>query len=207
MTDVPAAGERGTVNLAQVANYRLDFAGLYCRDETDWDRGSGSDEPYVIVTATDGFKTWSRSSSIYGGVDRGHTRQPDPALLSFFGEHGPEAAKELALVVTVMEHDDGNADAHKDKIRIIVEAARVVATASGVPIPSWVGAVTVEVVNKLLGSGDDEIRTHSRVLPASHIRWYGDRAPLTFRDLTYNFWTRHQGDGADYYVMFRVRRM
>jgi hypothetical protein len=189
----------------QAVQYRIDLAGIQCLDDTG-DRFFGSDEPYVIFTITDGFRTWSKRTDVYGDVDTGEVFGPKPALLSIFGERGPEPAKQIALVVSVMENDDGDPDKHKNKVRAIVEGARAVAAAAGLPLPSWVGTVATEVVNFLLASGDDEVQTVNRVIEADDLETLS-RAQRTVKNIKFNTSTLHSGGGGRYRVMLKVSKI
>lgn len=81
---------------------------LKCQEEMDWDRGSNSDEPYVIVT---GFSTrrmpnaWSTGRpTVFGDVDSGEERTiPSTQNLVFEGEVYPDEV--IGLTAVLMEND------------------------------------------------------------------------------------------------------
>jgi hypothetical protein len=52
------------------------YTGLHCFGETDWDQGSGSDEPYVIVSVTTPTSASTTRTRVYDDVDAGESR-PD----------------------------------------------------------------------------------------------------------------------------------
>jgi hypothetical protein len=193
--------------------YRIDFAGFFCKKETNWD-ASDEDEPYIVFVSTDGFKTWSKRSDIYDDpeheVDSGDTRGPRPPLLSLFGENGPEPGRDFAIVSTVMEHDEGDPDYYRKEIHYLVEGARAIALAYGIPVPDFVANLAVDAINWLLDTGDDRIGTQSIVFQADWFHGLALSPPLTFKDLSYTAVSPvHHGDewwnGAEYYVMYNVR--
>jgi hypothetical protein len=204
----PAGSEGLQARIAHHVEYRVEYAGLHCREESDWDRGTNSDEPYVIFTMTDGARTWSQRTPIYGDIDSGNTRGPGAVPLQLFPESGSSSrSRSIGFVVTVMEHDEGDPDYYRAEIKTVVEAARVVASILGLPIPEMVRDVVVDVVNAIVGSGDDEIDTETASLGPRSMEQFGAADPTAAHGLSYHFKTDHRGDGARYEVMFRVREV
>ncbi len=182
--------------------YGIQYAGLYCREETDWDRFSNSDEPYVltVVVGPNGVRTASQSA-VYGDVDGGETRI-GPAV-----EAWPlGSAQELTVVTTVMENDDGDPPVYLRGLVMAVDFAISAAESFGFVIPEAIKAYVGDFVRWLFGQGDDLIQAQTVVLPAATIAALAANPPATVRGVEHHFSTRHQGGGADYYAMFRVTR-
>jgi hypothetical protein len=195
---------------AEQPTYRIDFAGIYCRKETSWDQGTNSDEPYVLFTTTQRFREpWATRSDVYDnvddGIDSGNDWGPLPPLLSLFGQSGPEVVDETAVTAMVMEHDQGDPNAYKEKVRLGVKAAQAIAAAYGIPIPDAVANFATEIINDLLNTGDDPIGVSSFVLDAGAFAFYAQQPLIHFKvQLDYHFWTYHTDGDAKYYVMYRV---
>jgi len=190
--------------------YRIDFAGIYCQKETKIDGASSEDEPYVIFAATDGFKTWSKRSDIFPDVDTGNARAPLPAFLSLFGETGPEPSRDLAIITTVMDHDQGDPDHYRNVIHGFVEAGRALAAAYGYPVPEFVSNLVGDAINWFVDTGDDKIGTQSVVFEAGAFHSLALSPQKSFKGLSYNILSPiHTGDewwnGAKYNVMYNIR--
>ena len=79
-----AAGQ--SADAAAAALYTLSYVGLYCSEESSWDQGSNSDEPYVSFNMyDDSNRSWARRTVVYSDVDRKETRGPNPNPMVLFG--------------------------------------------------------------------------------------------------------------------------
>ncbi len=107
---------------------------IHCHEETD---EVGSDEPYVLVTSVDLTSTVRVSEASvplpafdvvlygpWGDVDDEDTEQAPGASRSFWGVGGgPDALRDPSdaiLLVSVMENDDGNANALRGVVKGVV---------------------------------------------------------------------------------------
>lgn len=180
--------------------FAIQYAGLDCRDESDWDRLSNSDEPYVItvLVGPNGTKR-SSQSPVYGDVDSGEVRVGPVSDVWPAG-----SAQDLTLVTTVMENDDGDPSSFRAGIETAVGYAIAAAKLYGISIPESVKTYVADFVVWLLGTGDDLIETQTAVLPAAAVSAFGSTPPAEWRGLTFHFGTRHQGGGADYRALYRV---
>lgn len=199
---------------------QLRFMGVYCREETDWDQSSAADEVYVITDVIDvetreiltlKHPHTSRPSDTYVGVDSGEVRN-GPVISMWNGR-----PRDLTLVTTVLEQDFGDPEHFKDEIDVIVRAG--VATVAFFGPPGWIVAglaellapLVTELINDLLDTDDDLIQQAFYYLPAADITRFthtGTTRTLSRGSRThvpeYHFYTRHRGDGADYYVMYSI---
>jgi hypothetical protein len=150
-------------------------------------------------------------SGIYDDVDSGESRGPSPALLSLFGEVGPEAARDIGLITTVMEYDFGDPNHYRDEIHVAVTAARVYAASQGIPVPDFVASFVVDAINWLLDTGDDKIGTSAVVIEKGSFCASALTAPVSDKGLVYNLLCPgvHYGDElwneARYWVMYNIR--
>lgn len=85
----------------------VSYAGLVCFGETDWDQGSNSDEPYVVLGAVSpkGSNSSTRSN-VYDDVDGGESR-PDYIELYRGKPYG------INISALLMEHDEDDPDRYK----------------------------------------------------------------------------------------------
>lgn len=216
--------------------YTVRYQGIFCQSETSWDRGSTSDEVYVIT------------SMVYidgAGINQARTERHPKGQPNYYGDmdtlserYGPVAATwqgysehPVSLTAVVFEHDEGDPDAYRDEVDTIVKAA--IAVLSKLYPPAAVlallhGTIT-DAVNWLLGTGDDIIGTETVVLPQASLELYAAlqwsfyigsrREPVIsglrvvgFQEvphstnLPYHFFTTHRGSGATYVVAFDVER-
>jgi LGFP repeat len=151
----------GAVKLNEVA---VHYTGLICFEETDWDQGSDSDEPYVILGIVSHFGQISSRSQVYPDVDDGES-QLDVIELYRGKPYG------LAISAMLMEHDEGDPDKYKAAMGVAVEkafqgVAEVIelipvvgaglADAAG-PALQEVAPDVTEELNRLLDLGDDKL--------------------------------------------------
>lgn len=216
--------------------YTVRYQGIFCQGETSWDRGSTSDEVYVIT---------SMVSIDANGINQARTERHPQGQPAYYGDmdtlserYGPVAATwqgysehPVSLTAVVFEHDEGDPDAYRDEVEAIVKAA--IAVLSKLYPPAAVLALLhdtiTDAVNWLLGTGDDIIGTETVVLPQATLELYaalqwsfyiGTRSEpiisgmrlVGFQtvphstNLPYHFFTTHRGSGATYVVAFDVER-
>ncbi len=135
--------------------YQVWMQGLHCIDESDWDRGSNSDEPFVISAMTPlPGTTQSGIDGPYGDVDSGDTEW----LSRTYTVTVPPGYGAIALALSLWEHDDEGsgerADLHDEFVHAIdmeVQGVRdSVTSAVGASIsPNWaVGHVRVHAFTR-----------------------------------------------------------
>jgi hypothetical protein len=205
--------------MAERQRYGLEFSGIYCRKETSWDQGSDSDEPYAIFSSLTPYGTpWTVRSNVYDnvddGIDSGDNWGPLPYPLYVYGNGGPDVAQEYGCLVQFMEHDQGDPNAYKDQVDLVVKAAAAAVTAaSGVPIPDAVANAVAALVNDLLGTGDDQLGLNQCELDAGAWEFYANQ-PLTewqpapgYGISRYHFWVNCDNGDSNYYAFFTVKKM
>ena len=129
-----------------------------------------------------------------------------------------------------MEHDQGDPDAFKDQIELIVKtAATLTSLFVGGTTKAIIGAVqklVVEAINWLIDTHDDLVETVYRVIETDDLRrmalgaprrFVGDKTffvpsafpPITSvkieTDILHHFATAHKGGGGKYSVCFRLK--
>jgi hypothetical protein len=162
--------DTGAIDLRDVV---VHYTGLHCFGETDWDQGSGSDEPYVIISVSTPHIADTKMTRVYSDVDAGETR---PDLLEVY--RGRPYGINIASVV--MENDFGDPDKYKKQVQDVVMGvhsagtlalglipvvgpvvAAIAGPALGALMPSIGGAI-----NDLFDWGDDRIGSAHITLPA-----------------------------------------
>jgi hypothetical protein len=94
--------------------YRVHFGDLHCIDESDWDRFSNSDEPFVLGLViphggTQAMISWRTGP--YSDVDSGESRP----INRTFTVRVPQRYGFISVAVAVYEHDD-ESSAERDKL-------------------------------------------------------------------------------------------
>jgi hypothetical protein len=156
--------------------FAINYRGIYCQDESDWDRGSSSDEIYVITSTVvpqpgkEPSVTTVRHPSdkdAYGDFDTGNSR-PSQGVSCWTG-----LAADICVTTTVMEHDEGDAEHYRAEIDAIFTAALVILEARGIRIPEMLKnfqSLVVDALTWLLGSEDDLIEVESQRLTPALLR-------------------------------------
>lgn len=210
--------------------HTIRYRGLFCDEESSWDRFSNSDEIYAVTSAVvigpDGSNTVRTEKhpvdrDSYGDVDSNESRI-GPVAACWHG-----TADVVSLSATVLEHDEGDPDEYRDEIDTIVKVAVALAIlAGGVNVPTAIAAGIQEIlgdlVNWLVGSGDDPISTVTVVLPLADLEAHSRHTPVELQGkritgfppriegfgtgLYHHFLTEHRGGGATYVVGYDVTR-
>ena len=151
----------GAIALNEVV---VHYTGFICFGETDWDQGSTSDEPYIVLGVVSPTSTPMTQIIMYNGVDAGESV---PGLVEMY-RGKPDG---INISVLVMEHDENNPDRYKGAMEAAVSAAAAGITAGIAAIPG-VGLVmapiaapfliagvpvVAEELNNVLDLGDDRI--------------------------------------------------
>jgi hypothetical protein len=197
----------GAIELDQVV---VQYTGLICFGETDWDQGSASDEPYVILGTVAPQGTTSNRSQIYERVNAIQGRSD--SIEVYRGKpYG------LALTALLMEHDDDNPDRYKAAMGGAVTAAfGALGTAAGViatpvvavavaPLLAAIAPVVTESLNDLLDLRDDNLGQQTLTLSAKQMIVLAARTPDS---VDYGVTSKLQtplftGEGSSYKVCFR----
>jgi hypothetical protein len=213
--------------------YTVRYNGLWCQEESNWDRFSGSDEIYLITSAVhiaaDGSNVVrterhpvAQSEDWYEDVDSGEERT-GPVAACWFENSDP-----VSLTVVVIEHDEGDPDAWKDEIDALVKA--VIAVVSYFyPALAWVALLSgpiTDSINWVVGTGDDPVETKTVVLPRALLEQYAGQWPYPHigsrtdsgglfgfatvvpvaTNFMQHFITTHNGGGATYVAGFEILR-
>ncbi len=113
------------------------------------------------------------------------------------------------MVVTVMEHDEGDPDYYKREIELLVESAAYLALILGYPIPDVVQQLAVSVIKFLVGSDDDNMGVDTIIFTPYDLRYYATRPGGTRvgsnKTLPFDYHrSSYHDEGAKYYVFFSV---
>lgn len=204
----------------QPASYQIHYEGMYCREETGWDRFSWSDEIYAVTSAVwisaDGQQNPDRTekhptdAEAYGDVDAGEVRR-GPVASCWAGSLFP-----VSLTVVAWEHDEGDPNAYRDEVAAIVKAALTVASilypgATAVLVLEAASGIITDGINWILDTGDDQIGiAHTEVFEQSTLEELGKRPaapyPGTQEKLWGHFFSTHKGSGAEYVFAFKLER-
>jgi hypothetical protein len=216
-TDEPVLNTKKAENnsFANVS-IRLFYRGIKCLEETS--EASASDEPYLITSVIDSnnhvntvLNPFGQTS--YEDVDAGEKRV-GPEIALYNGK-----ARDLTLIATMMEHDQGDPNAYRGYIDAIVKAsAAALAAATGIAIPQIVQDILTDIINFIFGTEDDLIETDTRFLSKSQLITWSTAALKTKEKenmfgqeidmpapMGYHFRTWHVGDGGRYRAYYRVR--
>lgn len=207
-------GEVIVENFPADTKFTLKYKGLYCKEESrDRNNPWGSDEPYIITSAVSiingenivrtELHPIGVPSKSYGDVDENEIRN-GPIAACWHGE-----LNEVSMVVTVMEHDEGDPDYYKKEIEYLVKSAAYLALLLGYPIPDAVQQLAVSLINFLVGSDDDNMGVDTIIFTPYDLRYYATRTggnsvgsgkilPFDYHRNSYH------DEGAKYYVFFSV---
>lgn len=208
-------------------DYTLTYEGLYCIEESVWDRGSWSDEPYVISSAvhiTKDGKNVVRTErhpfagdpahSYYTGVDTGETRVGPRAAC--WKATVADVAIGMSLTTVVMEHDEGDPDAYRKQVDAAVKLALAVVGMyfpAATPLMALIAAsgLVTDFFNWLLGTGDDEVGSSTQVFTFSDLETesrsgageYWHDADSHSQNVKSNFWANVNNKYAAGYKVWR----
>ena len=193
----------------------LDFRQLRCDEETDWDQGTDSDEPYVLFLVANlrtGYFLVERTD-VFSDVDTGETRTRlgNPRL---WGPNDNAAAitnaTDMIILATVMENDAAEAGEVVSFIQPILAANMLIYANNGSSHTTIVSNLRRDMDNAIdlaaIASGptnpDDRLGS-TLELVLTHANLDGAAAGGTV-DLSLRF--RDSGEDATYRVFFRLLR-
>jgi hypothetical protein len=207
-------------------DYLITYEGLYCIDETGWDKW-GSDESYVVTSAVHitqaGDNVVRTERHPFSGNKQDHYNDVDSEEVRI----GPRAAcwkgdvadvrAGMSLTTTVFDHDMGDEDAYRDEIDALVKLAIAGAAAlydvpnEAIPALMRASVLITDFVNWLAGTGDDEVGTRVLVLELGDLENYARSRTADYTrpghkatGLKYHFLGTVNDN--DYAVAYQVRR-
>ena len=200
--------DTGAIELNDVS---VNFTGIVCFGETDYDQGSDSDEPYIVMGVLDPTGTSSLRSQVYQDVDAGESRADHVEL--YRGK-----PRGLTISTLIVEHDEEDPDKYKTAMQASVGAAFAGVTTLIAIIPvvgpfiaavagPLLAAVTPKVgeeLNSLLDLGDDPIDLKTVAMSAKDMVLLAARTTSTEeKGITYKVTTPLlSGHGASYKAYF-----
>jgi hypothetical protein len=210
--NVIAAGRSRAQIAGARAQYRIEYKGLRARSETD---GLGDDEIYIITTALGSTTTTTKQptgggygeNEYYTDIDSGDRRR-GPSQVVWSG-----AAETITLNVAVWEQDSSDPEAVREDVEFTFSLAEAVAKALNAP--GWVNLAlgfADDLVIALIGLLEDDLIQQRVVeIRAAELARYVDQVDDShqlqeWNGIRYHFYTRHRGDGGDYYIFYRVYR-
>lgn len=197
----------GAVELNEVV---MQYTGLICFGETNWDQGSASDEPYVVLGTVSHQGPTAARSQIYEHVNAIQGRA-DMIEIYRGKPYG------IALTARMMEHDEDDPDRYKAAMEAAVgAAATAITTAVGAiatpaaalivgPLLGAVAPVVADALNGALDLRDDDLGVQTLPLTAKQMVVLAAR---TQDSVDYGVTSRLQtplftGEGSSYKACFR----
>jgi hypothetical protein len=194
---------------------RVRYVGFTCLQESSWDQGSASDEPYFMigVAGANGSNTVRRGP--YDGINSGDERYEATIIASEDNKITPP----IVLGIVAMEHDEGSPEEAEEKVRNIVKSIeakfdQVASDFSGIGdgshvIPSWARDILIgwlpEGVAAVLGLADDDVGSNQVVLfdnKADLKAWHAPPIVGRHGDNEYNVKVNIDGGGSGKYDLF-----
>lgn len=194
---------------------QLFYRGIFCREESDFDRFTDSDEIFVVTNVVyqkDGENKVNTVKHPFGyaeyeDVDSSEWRR-GPTALCWSGDREP-----FSLAVHLFESDDQNPQEYADEIKALATlslAALGAAVPEAAPLAGndGVKSALTTLIEFLLGSGADLIGEAYVDLSRAQIATYEARHARIGHPsgIPYHFRTRHVGDGAFYLAYFTFGR-
>jgi hypothetical protein len=196
----------GAIELNEVV---VQYTGLICFGETDWDQGSSSDEPYVVLGTISQQGTTSQRSQIYERVDAIEGRSD---LIELY--RGKPSG--IAVTALLMEHDEDDPDRYKAAMGTAVGAAFTavggavgliatpLAAAAVAPLLAAVAPAVANSLNELLDLHDDKLGEQTLPFTAKQMIVLAARTP---NSVDYGVTSKFQtplftGEGSSYKVCF-----
>ena len=200
--------DTGAMDLRDIV---VHYTGLYCFGETDWDQGSGEDEPYMIISISTPQLANTFKTQIYEDVDHGDSR-PDVMEIYRGKPYG------INLGVVLMENDFGDPNHYKEEIYKTVMGAHsvgvmalgliplvgpAIATVAGPALSSLMPSVA-GAINNLFDWGEEQIGGTNMTITAKQMILLAFRANMNeFWGIGYKLETELiSGSGASYKAYF-----
>lgn len=149
-----AAPLDGTMANHGATRFTIDFYRLKCVEETDWDQGTNSDEPYAVFFwgNTRTLQSNVEATAVFGDVDSGETRTRlgSPRL---WGPNDAAAgitnASEMIVLGAVMENDASSAAQIVTMLRPILAANLLIYVRNGLDRATIVSNLRRDMNNAL----------------------------------------------------------
>lgn len=165
--------DTGPIDLRGVA---VQYTGLVCFGETDWDQSSDSDEPYALISVTTPEIAHTVRTQVYEDVDDGESR---PDLVEIY--RGKPYGLNIACVM--MENDFGDPNRFRDEVETAVKVNHEIGKVALGFIPivgpalAWAAAEFLDdlmpqlaaEINNLLDTDDDRIGVGGLTLSARQL--------------------------------------
>ncbi len=199
-------GKTAVAEAGAAALYTISYVGLYCAEESSWDGGSNSDEPYVNMNMyNDADDSWAKRTVVYKDVDRKETRGPNPNPLILFGPaHLPTDRTYVSALVT--EHDFGNPEKIKKLWHDAATIGQCVAKYYGVDVDQAVVDSAANLLDALFNMGDDIIGWDTQIIWPEGWEWYLSKPLNEYKGILYDFFLFHTDNDSVYYTFYRLDR-
>ncbi|GAA4670800.1 hypothetical protein [Phytohabitans rumicis] len=186
--------------------YTVSYVGLYCAEESTWDGGSNSDEPYVNFNMYDDSNhSWAKRTAVYSDVDRKEIRGPNPNPLVVFGPaYLPTERTYISALVT--EHDFGNPEKIKQMWHDAATIGQCVAKFYGVDVDQAVVDSAANLLDALFNMGDDIIGWDTGILWPEGFEWYLSFPLNYYKGIWYDFFLFHTDNDSEFYTFYRIDR-
>ena len=206
-----------TVDFVGPKQYSINYTGLLCEKETTWDRGTNSDEIFVVASVVPAYQP-ETSQTIKNPIDRSYYPDVDSGEFRL----GPIAniwrgpAQEITLHCIVYEQDDGDPNKYRDKIKVAVDTIALAAKGYfGWAPPDVVKDFMTNIINDAFGSEDDLIQEQYMTISKQQLITYGSTPSTEYiksdthtnTKIPHNFYTTHKGGGATYCPFFEVNEV
>jgi hypothetical protein len=186
--------------------YMLSYTGLYCDEESSWDGGSNSDEPYVSMNIYDDSNhSWAKRTAVYSDVDSNEARGPNPNPLILFGP-APLPAERTYLSALVTEHDHGNPDQMAQLWHDAATVGQCIAKFYGVDVDQAVVDSAANLLDAIFDLGDDVIDWDSHILWPESWDWYLSFPLNEYKGILYDFFLFHTDNDSIFYTFYRLDR-
>lgn len=202
--------DTGAIDLGGVA---VQYTGLVCFGETDWDQSSNSDEPYALVSVTTPEIAHTVRTQVYQDVDDGESR---PDLVEVY--RGKPYGLNLGCVM--MENDFGDPNRFRKEVEAAVKANHEIGKVALGFIPlvgpalAWAAAEFLDdlmpklaaEINTLLDTDDDRIGSGNVTLSARQLVLLAARTGnSTWKNIGFKVESPLlSGHGASYKLYFGV---
>ena len=202
---------RSDAGAIEYGDCRLWFTGLICfGEQSGFNEHGDSDEPYLIVTSYDANESVATQKfppdrPAYNEVNSGD-------VIEFRGVcyHGRPSMLNLHCVL--MEHDQGDPNAYRDRIdqfvRKAITAGEATAAAFGTPIsiPPEAGDLLTEIINALAMTGDDLIAEGHKSFNGQQISQMIADPPQEEKGIPHHFSVYLTDGDASYKAYFLLER-
>jgi len=198
---------------ARAQNFFVEFNRLQCVEETDWDGGSDSDEPYVVfaVARVNGLASSVivQKSSVFSDVDTGETRGEIRTLWGLNGTAQPINLGQLVILAQVMEHDSSSPTQVVSLVQATMTANLMAYVTGGLSFAQIRSNLARDLHNLCgtaasatgFGNPDDRLDgAHEMVWTAADLVTAAGGSPVE-RELRF----RDSGQDATYDVRFKLR--